>query len=157
MPAGMRQAVIFDETEPDIPGRVIGYEADGEDFKPNDYDPLNHIIGSGGMYASLVDFYQWDQALYGDAVLSGTAREAAWTPATRLDGESTDYGFGWRIEVRNGHRVVRHGGSWVGFRTHIARWPEDRFTIVVLANRADFEAEEHVDRIADIWLGRVEP
>lgn len=157
VPAGMRQAAIFDETEPDIPGRVIGYESDGDGFKPNDYDPLNHIIGSGGMYASLEDFYQWDQALYDDAVLSRAALEAAWTPAALLDGESTDYGFGWRIEARNGHRVVRHGGSWVGFRTHIARWPEDRFTIVVLSNRADFDAEEHVDRIADIWLGPVEP
>ena len=157
VPAGMRQAAIFDETEPEIPGRAIGYEADGDGFKPNDYDPLNHIIGSGGMYASLEDLYHWDQALYGDAVLSRAALEAAWTPATLNGGESTDYGFGWRIEARDGRRVVRHGGSWVGFRTHIARWPEDRFTIVVLSNRADFDAEEHVDRVADIWLGCVEP
>jgi CubicO group peptidase (beta-lactamase class C family) len=156
-PAGMQQAVIFDETEPEIPGRVYGYEPDGDGFKPNDYDPLNHIIGSGGMYASLEDFYHWDQALHGHEVLSRAALEQAWTPATLNDGESTDYGFGWEIQSRGGHRVVRHGGSWVGFRTHIARWPEDRFTIVVLSNRADFNAEEHVDRIADIWLGNVEP
>lgn len=157
VPAGMRHAAIFDETEPDIPGRVIGYEPDGDGFKPNDYDPLNHIIGSGGMYASLEDFYHWDQALYGDAVLSRAAVEEAWTPAILNDGESTDYGFGWRVEARDGHRVVRHGGSWVGFRTHIARWPEQRFTVVVLSNRADFDAEAHVDRIADIWLGGAEP
>jgi CubicO group peptidase (beta-lactamase class C family) len=155
-PAGMRQAEIFDEKEPAIAGRVIGYEPDGDGFKQNDYDPLNHIIGSGGMYASLEDFFHWDQALYGDAVLSHAALEEAWTPAALNDGESTGYGFGWGIEARDGHRVVRHGGSWVGFRTHIARWPEDRFTIVVLSNRADFDAEEHVNRIADIWLGPVE-
>lgn len=156
-PAGMRQAAIFDETEPDIPGRVYGYEPDGDGFKPNDYDPLNHIIGSGGMYASLEDFYQWDQALHGGAVLSPAALEEVWTPATLNDGESTGYGFGWEIQSRDGRRVVRHGGSWVGFRTHIARWPEDRITIVVLSNRADFNAEEHVDRLADIWLGSIEP
>ena len=156
-PAGMRQSAIFDETEPDIPGRVYGYEPDGEGFKRNDYDPLNHIIGSGGMYASLEDFYAWDQALYGDGVISRAALEEAWTPAILNDGVSTGYGFGWRIENRDSHRVVRHGGSWVGFRTHIARFPEDRFTIVVLSNRADFDAEAHVDRIADIWLGPVDP
>lgn len=155
--AGMRRAVIRDETEPEIRGRAVGYRPDGDGFAPNDYDPLNHIIGSGSMYASLEDFYAWDQALYGDAVLSRAALETAWMPMILSGGESTDYGFGWRIGQRDGHRVVRHGGSWVGFRTHIARFPEDRFTIVVLSNRADFNAEEHVDRIADIWLGVVEP
>lgn len=157
LPAGMRQPAIFDETEPDIPGRVFGYEPNGEGFAPNDYDPLNHVIGSGGMYASLEDFYAWDQALYGGRVVSRAALEEAWTPARLTDGESTGYGFGWRVEGRDGRRVVRHGGSWVGFRTHIARFPEDRFTIVVLSNRADFDAEAHVDRIADIWLGPIEP
>lgn len=34
---------------------------------------------------------------------------------------------------------------------------KDRFMIVVLSNRADFDVEVHVDRMADIWLGPVEP
>lgn len=157
VPAGMETAVIFDETEPEIGNRVIGYEPDGDGFQRNDYDALNHIVGSGGMYATLKDFYHWDQALYGDSIVSQAQIDAAYTPMLLNDGESTNYGFGWRIEEYKGRRCVRHGGSWVGFRTHIARFPDDRFTVVILSNRADFDAGSYVGPIADIYLGSVAP
>lgn len=156
-PAGMQHAAIFDETEPEIHQRVIGYEPAGDGFALNDYDPLNHIVGSGGMYATLNDFYHWDQALYGDAVVSRATIRTAYTPALLNNGESTGYGFGWRIEDVAGRRCVRHGGSWVGFRTHIARCPDEHFTVVILSNRADFDAESYVAPIAKIFLGRVTP
>lgn len=151
-PAGMMQSAIFDHSEPEIAQRVIGYEPEGTEFKLNDYDPLNHIVGSGGMYATLNDFYHWDQALYGESVLSREALQAAWTPARLASGESVNYGFGWEVDRYKGRLRVRHGGSWIGFRTHIARYPEDRFTIVILSNRADFTPWEYIDPITDIWL-----
>ena len=34
----------------------------------------------------------------------------------------------------NGHRVIQHSGTWQGFRTYIARYVDDRVTVVVLTN-----------------------
>jgi CubicO group peptidase (beta-lactamase class C family) len=153
-PAGMHNSTIFDDTEPAIRGRVTGYEPDGEGFRLNDFDPLNHIVGSGGMYSTLDDFFRWDQVLYSESLVSRAAIDEAFTPARLNSGEPTGYGFGWRIDDYEGHRRVRHGGSWVGFRTHIARYPDDLLSIVILSNRADFEPERYVDPITDIYLGR---
>jgi CubicO group peptidase (beta-lactamase class C family) len=152
LPIGMTKSVGHDETLPEIPNRAIGYEPDGDGFVLNDYDPLNVIIGSGGIYSTLDDMFLWDQALYGESLVSKASLELAFASGTNNAGESLEYGFGWRIEVFQGHRVVRHGGSWVGFRTHILRIPDLQFSIVLLSNRADTNAEDFVDRVAAIYL-----
>ncbi len=156
-PAGMQGSFIFDHTEPAIPHRVTGYEPDGAGFKLNDYDPLNHIVGSGGMYATLDDFFKWDQALYTESLVSRAALDEAFTPARLNNGELTDYGFGWRIEDYKGQRRIRHGGSWVGFRTHIARHPDIGLSIVILSNRADFDPESYVDPITELYFPVASP
>ena len=152
LPLGMTHSVVHDETKPEIANRAIGYEPDGEGFALNDYDPLNVIIGSGGIYSTLNDLYRWDQALYGETLVSKATLDLAFTSGTNNAGELLEYGFGWRIDEVQGHKAVRHGGSWVGFRTHILRIPDLRFSIVLLSNRADTDAEDFVDRVAALYL-----
>ena len=154
-PLGMRGTLVHDHTRPDVPHRATGYAPDeeGGGYVPDDEDPLNGIVGSGGVYSSLNDLYRWDQALYGEALVSRAALEEAFSRARLNDGTAIDYGFGWRVEDHEGHLRVRHGGSWVGFRTHIARCPQQRFTVIILSNRADLDPEAYVDRIAAIWHG----
>ncbi|HZW59961.1 MAG TPA: serine hydrolase domain-containing protein [Woeseiaceae bacterium] len=156
-PAGMTHALIHDHRPPVIAHRALGYEPEGGDFVLDDFDPLNGIVGSGGMYASLEDFLAWDEALYGSSLVSRETIDKAFTAMRLNDGSTTDYGFGWRIDDYRGQRRLRHGGSWVGFRTHIARIPAHRFTIVILSNRGDFQPETYIDPISDIYLGAATP
>ena len=48
-----------------------------------------------------------------------------------------NYGFGWVIVQRNGHRCITHDGSWQGFETAIARYVDDQLTVVALDNMAE--------------------
>lgn len=151
-PAGMDNSLIHDHTEPAISNRVFGYDKTDAGFQLNDYDPLNGIVGSGSMYATLEDFYAWDQALYTDDVIPQSALAEAHARATLNNGDQIDYGFGWRLDQRRGHRRLAHGGSWVGFRTGTARYPDDELTIVVLTNRSDADPDAYIDAITDIYL-----
>lgn len=153
LPLGMEGARIYDHTGPHVPERAFGYRPEGGGFVADDDHSLNGIVGSGGTYASLEDFVQWDRALYGGSLFSSETLREAFAPYVLENGESTDYGFGWRTDEYRGRQRLRHGGSWVGFRTHIARYPDERLSIVLLANRADFEPEAWIDRVTDIWLG----
>lgn len=155
VPLGMRSTLVHDHTRPEVPGRAFGYAPNGagDGYVLDNDDPLNGIVGSGGVYSTLNDLYRWDKALYGETLVSFAALEEAFTPARLNDGSVLDYGFGWRVEDHEDHLRVRHGGSWVGFRTHIARCPQERFTVIILSNRADMNPEEYVDRIAAIWHG----
>jgi N-acyl-D-aspartate/D-glutamate deacylase len=152
-PLNMGNSLVHDHTFPEIPNRAIGYDPVKDGFEPNDFDPLNGIVGSGGIYSNLEDMYRWDQSLYGEQLVSQESLEAAFTAGRNNEGESIDYGFGWRIETTRGHKRVRHGGSWVGFRTHIARIPDLRFSIVILSNSSGVSPSEYIDPITDIYLG----
>jgi len=61
-------------------------------------------------------------------------------------------GFGWRLDQHCGHRRIAHGGTWVGFRTGIARFPDEKLTIVVLTNRTDGNPDSYIENITDIYL-----
>jgi len=62
------------------------------------------------------------------------------------------YGFGWFIGEYRGLKEIFHGGDTIGFRTRIARFPEKKFTVIILANRSDVELEELPHKIADLVL-----
>jgi N-acyl-D-amino-acid deacylase len=47
---------------------------------------------------------------------------------------------------------VAHAGGWVGFSTFITRYPERRFSVIVLSNLDEFESEEFANRIVDIYF-----
>ncbi len=151
-PAGMDDSLIYDHTEPEIANRVYGYEPVADGFSLNDYHALNYLDGSGGMYATLEDFFAWDQALYTEDVVSDATLREGFTRYQLNNGDEIDYGFGWRLDQHRGHRRIAHGGSWVGFRTSIARYPDEKLAVVVLTNRTDGNPGAYVDRISDIYL-----
>jgi CubicO group peptidase (beta-lactamase class C family) len=152
-PLGMGGSRVYDERKPLIPHRAYAYARSGDGFVPEDYDPLNIIVGSGGIYSSLADLARWDAALYTDKLVSQEMLAEAFTSGTNNKGEALDYGYGWAIDSYSGHKRVRHGGSWVGFRTHIMRIPALRFTVILLSNVSDTDASALVDDITAIYLG----
>jgi len=152
-PLKMHTSLVHDHTFPDIPNRAFGYDIESGEFVLDDYDPLNGIVGSGGIYSNLNDMYRWDQSLYTNDIVSEESLRSAFIAGTTNSGESIDYGFGWRIEETRGLKHIRHSGSWVGFRTHILRIPELKFSVVILSNRGDFSSGDYVDAVRDIYLG----
>ena len=90
--------------------------------------------GDGSLHSTVLDMARWDAALYGDGLLSAASRAAMWTPVRQNDGRVRQYGFGWGIATHRGHRILEHGGAWQGFAAHIARYPDDSTTVVVLTN-----------------------
>jgi len=151
-PLGMNDTLVADRTAFPIALRARGYDRNGKGFTPDDDHPLNRIIGSGGIFSTLDDMLAWDRALESAPPVKAATLAEAFTPARLNDGGAIPYGFGWRLDPYKGHRRVMHGGSWVGFRTAIARYPDDRLSIIVLANLSDIEAPDLADAIAAIYL-----
>ncbi len=142
-----------DSSEPDIHNRVLGYTKKDDVFVLYDDNVLNHIIGSGGVYASARDLALWDQALYTEKLVRRSTLEEAWSPVRFNDGQDYPYGFGWGLEPYGalGQRLS-HSGGWVGFSTFIVRYPEHRFSIVVLSNLDEFESGRFANQITDLYF-----
>ena len=151
-PLGMKSTLVFDERNPEIPHRAFGYSRnDDGTFQLDDADPLNFLTGSGGIYSTVEDLVLWDQALYGEALVPTSTLDLAFAPAVFNSGETYPYGFGWGVgsDPLLG-AVHRHSGGWVGFSTHILRFPEAGFSVILLSNLDSFDGAGYARRITDL-------
>jgi CubicO group peptidase (beta-lactamase class C family) len=153
VPLGMSSTVVSDQIIAPAPDRAISYASSWLGYRVADYSPLNRIYGDGNVNTSTDDMFKWDQALYTDQLVKQSTLAEAFTPVKLNDGSSAPYGFGWRVVDANGLKMLSHGGSWVGFRAHIVRIPSERFSVVVLSNRGNFNSRLAAVRIANIYLG----
>ena len=62
------------------------------------------------------------------------------------------YARGLVIGAYRGARTVSHGGSWAGYRSFLLRLPDERFTVICLANLAAMEPWKLAHQIVDLCL-----
>jgi hypothetical protein len=74
------------------------------------------------------------------------------TTGTLTSGKKIDYAFGLVVREYKGLKVVEHGGSWAGFRAVLMRFPEQKFSVICLANLGTINPSALAARVADIYL-----
>lgn len=150
-PLGMKAHVI---SEADIvPHRAAGYERiDGKLQNQRWVAPSLNRTADGSIQLSARDLARWDMALDGERILDARIKDASWTPARLNDGSKGPYGYGWYVGVQNGHRTVQHGGAWQGFKAAYQRYPDDRLSVIVLANSSVARQGKIADMIAAHYL-----
>jgi CubicO group peptidase (beta-lactamase class C family) len=162
-PLGMAHTLAYVQGENEVPNRAFGYRyASGTgSWQFADQSPTSAVLGDGGIYSSIEDLAKWDRSLTANALLTKKEAEPAFTPVrvpggVQLpNGGASDYGFGWFLDLYKGHRRMWHYGDTTGFHTAIQRFPEDRITTIVLANRTDIDAGELALKVADLYLDSV--
>ena len=132
-PLSMTTRVI---SEADIvPNRAAGYRLVNGELKNQEWvSPSTNTTADGSLYFTILDLAKWDAALYRDKPLKQATLAEIWAPTTLSDGKRKPYGFGWHTDTIHNRRVVHHGGAWQGFKSSIIRFPDDRLTIIFLAN-----------------------
>jgi len=151
-PLKMAHTLAYEQGLSVIPNRAYGYSPDGAGFKRTDQSLTSSVLGDGGIYSSVADLRKWDQALYTSKLVSPKMLKLAFTPAVETDHPNTGYGFGWYIGAYRGLKEIWHSGTSLGFTTRIARFPEKRFTALILTNRNEARLAEIPHRIADAYL-----
>jgi CubicO group peptidase (beta-lactamase class C family) len=153
-PLGMQSTRIMNEADI-IRNRAAGYRLVKGELKNQEWvSPTLNTTADGSLYFSILDLAKWDAALYTEKLLKRSSLDEMWTVVKLNNGKpnSGDYGFGWDIENLHGHRVIGHGGSWQGFRTHIYRYVDDKLTVVVLANLAEADPGKIAKHVAELYL-----
>ncbi len=165
-PLGMTGTIAYEKGRNEVTHRAYGHTRTAGGWSETDQSSTSATLGDGGVYTSLNDLEKWDRALAAHTLLTAKEMEpaltAATTAATAADGaplQQADgslaplYGFGWFLNPYRGHRRYAHYGETVGFRTAIQRFPDDRLTVIVLANRAEVDAPALAESVADLYFG----
>lgn len=159
-PLEMSQTLAYEKGKNEVPHRAYGHTKEKDGWRGTDQSPTSAVLGDGGIYSSLNDLAKWDRALRDHTLLSEAEMEPALTPvvptagpAKSAEGPPVSYGFGWFLDPYRGHKRMWHDGETIGFRTTIQRFPDDKFTVIVLANRTDVDPEALALKVADLYLG----
>jgi len=123
-----------------------GYEHSGDvatvGYRDPDHvaDPLDMSVpfAAGGLFSTVDDLARWDTTLAGDDILPQDQIAQLWKPeVTNTDVVGFAYGFGEYVGRVDGGRLVIHDGGINGFRSVLARWPDEGHLVVLLSNHED--------------------
>lgn len=156
-PLQMTTARVISE-EDIVPNRAAGYRLVKDELRNQNWvSPALNTTADGALYLTIYDMAKWDAALYTEKLLRKSSLEEMWTPVKLNNGSNHPYGFGWALREVRGHRIIEHGGAWQGFKSHIARFVNDRLTVVVFANSIQTNQGRLAHGVAALYIPEVAP
>lgn len=156
-PLGMNTARIISETDI-VLNRAAGYVLVKGELKNQEWvSPSLNTTADGALYLTVYDMAKWDAALYTEKLLKRSSLEQMWTPVKLSSGKTQDYGFGWGLAQVRDHHIIEHGGAWQGFKSHIARYVDDKLTVVTFANLAQADPGRIAHGVAAIYNPELKP
>jgi CubicO group peptidase (beta-lactamase class C family) len=127
-PLGMT-STAHDHPGPAVSSRVPGYDPWGRDrLTPVTPVAAAYTTGSGSLWSSAADLLTWTSALHGGRVLRDVSLKKM------MHDHGHGYGYGVSVFRRFDRDVIGHDGRVAGYASDVARYLEDRTTIVVLSN-----------------------
>jgi CubicO group peptidase (beta-lactamase class C family) len=153
-PLGMKNTLFHSNYKQVIPNFAASYSPDGDGSFG--WVPLVQAIpGSTSVVTTVDDLAKWDQEFYEGKVVGLDVIKRMHTRGILNSGEVISYAFGLEVKPHLGLKTVSHGGSHAGFRSSLLRYPDQHFTVIVMANRADVFGEELTQKVADLYLAEI--
>ncbi len=152
-PLGMSHSHFHDDVEYIIKNRAFGYSQMDDGGFGNLHMRFS-LVGSGGLYSTVEDLFLWDQNFYNNQLgkKSPALIEKMLTNGKLADGTELDYAAALRNGSYRGLRTVEHGGALGGYRAQLLRFPDQQFSVIILANLDRFNPSRLAHQVADIYL-----
>lgn len=150
-PLGMTRTQFVNRHDQVVPGKAASYSA----TRPGDFRLALanwEQTGDGAVNTTVEDLLLWEQNFYSGRVGGAAAIRELETPGVLNDGTAITYAKGLVVGRRRGLREVSHGGAWAGFRAFLARFPEQRTSVMALCNLANAGPGPLAHRVADVLL-----
>jgi CubicO group peptidase (beta-lactamase class C family) len=152
-PLGMTHTQFHDNYGTLVPGRAQSYDplpGGGYAYRALSYSN----VGATSLFTTVEDLALWDRN-FDDGRVGGKNLLTQMQTVGLLDnGRPIPYASGLGIASYRGLNIVEHGGADAGFRSQFLRFPDQHFTVVVLANAGDFAPGQLAHQIADIYLAK---
>jgi CubicO group peptidase (beta-lactamase class C family) len=150
-PLGMHDTHFHDDWRHAIPDRALSYRSSDDGFELSFLEKFDQV-GSGGLLSTVEDLARWDANFHEPAVGGQALLDLLRTRGVLADGDTISYAGGLRLGEYNGLAVEQHSGSMMGFRTHVVRFPAERFSVICLCNFGDINPGALARDVAELYL-----
>ena len=150
-PLDMTDSHFHDDHQMILKNQAYSYQAaENGEFK----HAVNNTtaLGSSSLYSTVEDLAKWILNFDNTRIGEQTVIEQMHQRGVLNNGEQIDYAFGLNIGEYRGLKTIGHSGSWRGFRSHLMRFPDQKFGVVILCNLDTFNPLNLAEKVADIYL-----
>ena len=150
-PLGMTSTSLDDYADA-RPVRARGYSTTNGQTTLAEHTHPTQPFAAGALVSTVVDLAKWDAALAGRKLLKPASYDAMWTPMRLNDGKTSTYALGWQVDPYRTRARQAHGGGISGFSTFVARFPDDKVTVIALVNQGGGAGRALANGIAEIYI-----
>lgn len=149
-PLGMDATFFKEEPGYVYRHKVLCYKPAKEGFvqRPNNYA----ATGSAGLCTSIDDLVKWVNSFDTKSLITKNMEALLITTGSLNDGSKTKYAFGSEIGEYHGFKRIEHLGLVIGYRTAIARFPDEKLSIIYLSNDNNDATYQRFYKFRDMFL-----
>jgi CubicO group peptidase (beta-lactamase class C family) len=149
-PLGMTSSLVYDNYERIVSNLAYSYYQDNSGYKKNVL--TSSSVGSTNILTTVEDLSLWtlnfEKPLVGNINLIQKMNEGG----TLNNGDKLTYALGQDVIKYNGLTIINHNGATAGYRSMLARFPEQKFSVILLSNNASFDPQSAAIKIAGLYL-----
>jgi CubicO group peptidase (beta-lactamase class C family) len=149
-PLGMHHSLFYDNHEKIVKNRVYSYYPDSTGYKNAIWS--FSTVGDGGLYTTAEDLSLWSLNFSNLKIGSKDIIGKMNSPTVLNNGDTTEGALGQFLSTYKGLKEIHHDGGSAGFRTYLCRFPDQKFSVIVLSNDETCDPYELAHQIVDIYL-----
>lgn len=148
-PLKMKSTLFYDDHEKIVKNRAYSYY-DNNGYKKSVLSYAN--VGATSLFTTAEDLSLW--ALnFGNPVVGDTSLiRKLNTLAVLNNGKNFGGALGQFVGKYKGLNEIQHGGADAGYRSFLTRFPDEKLSVVVLSNAAEFNSGDMAHKVVDIYL-----
>ena len=150
-PLGMDNTLFYDDHEKIVPNRAYSYsKLDSLGYKKSVLSYAN--VGATSLFTTVEDLSLWALNFQNPKVGDKDIVEKMNTPALLTNSETFGGALGQFVGTYKDVLEISHGGADAGYRSFLARYPEQDLAVIVFSNDGSFNSGGLAHQIADIFL-----
>lgn len=154
-PLKMSNTLFYDDHQKIVKNRAYSYFSNDSGFHKSVLNYAN--VGATSLFTTVEDLCLWAMNFSKLTIGDEKIIEQMNTLAKLNNGETFGGAYGQFINKHRGLNQIQHGGGDAGFRTYLGRFPDQKFSVVVLSNFAGTNPVDLSMQVTDLYLNEFYP
>jgi hypothetical protein len=150
-PLGMTHTRWRDDFTAVVKGRTTAYSGTAERGFKTDMSFTN-MIGNGGLLTTVGDLLRWNENFFNPSIGGRAFVDSLQRRMVLRTGRRISYALGLEVSSYDGVGEVSHSGATAGYRTFLARYPDQHVSLAVLCNLGSTNPIALGHQVADLVI-----
>jgi CubicO group peptidase (beta-lactamase class C family) len=149
-PLGMKSSWFQDDYKRPVKNLAYSYAQKDKGFEK--VTGSLTAYGSSSLFTTVEDLSKWVIHFDKQIADKNPVYTSMLQSGTLSNGQKIDYAFGLSRGEDRGIKTVAHTGGWQGYRTILINYPDEKLSIILLSNSAEFNISKFSGEVADLFL-----